>query len=59
MLIYNRWGEVIFESKDKRFGWDGQMSSGKATPGVYVYMFIIKDLYGKEHQYLGSVALVR
>jgi len=59
MYIYNRWGEVIFQSKDKRFGWDGKMPTGYATPGVYVYMFIIKDLYGKEHQYLGSVALIR
>jgi gliding motility-associated-like protein len=59
MFIYNRWGEVIFQSNDKRFGWDGKMSTGLASPGVYVYMFIIKDLYGKEHQYLGSVALIR
>jgi len=26
LLIFNRWGEIIFESHDARIGWDGTYS---------------------------------
>ena len=37
MSVYNRWGELVFESSDISLGWDG-MHEGKACPmGTYVY----------------------
>ncbi len=38
MLIYNRWGQLIFESKDYTTGWDGQVNGKPAPPGVYIYV---------------------
>jgi gliding motility-associated-like protein len=38
MLIYNRWGQLIFESKDYTTGWDGQVKNKYAPPGVYIYV---------------------
>lgn len=35
--IFNRWGELIFESKDIRNGWDGTQNGDPLNPGVYVY----------------------
>lgn len=60
MQIFNRWGQMIFETeaKDGR-GWDG-MFNGKPQPdGVYLYL-ISADFNGsrKEH-YNGNVTLIR
>lgn len=42
MLIYNRWGEVIFESNDATVGWDGTYG-GKVVPqGTYTWKIEFK-----------------
>jgi len=44
MLIYNRWGEVIFESQNPDFGWDGSYTE-KGNPcqiGTYTYIVTVK-----------------
>jgi gliding motility-associated-like protein len=37
ILIFDRWGEVIFESSDPDFGWDGTYKGAVVQDGVYVY----------------------
>lgn len=39
LVIYNRWGQVIFESKEQSKGWDGKFESIDQEIGVYVYRF--------------------
>jgi gliding motility-associated-like protein len=61
MYIYTRWGEEIFETHDLYRGWDGTVK-GKETvakPDVYVYLVIIRDVFGHEHQFVGNVTVVR
>lgn len=41
--IYNRWGEVIFESKDSSAGWDGTYNGKPVQDGTYVWKMSIKD----------------
>jgi len=38
-IVYNRWGEQVFESSDPSIGWDGTFRGKQANPGVYVYYF--------------------
>ena len=38
MLIYNRWGELVFQSNDPNKGWDGKFKGVNAQAGVYVYV---------------------
>lgn len=58
--IFNRWGELIFESSDILYGWDGTYQ-GQASPvGIYTYKLtyrnaIEKDLIVK----YGQVTLIR
>lgn len=61
MIIFNRWGEEIFESDNLYRGWDGTVGNNKtpAQQDVYTYLIIAKELKGKEHQYKGHVTLVR
>jgi gliding motility-associated-like protein len=35
--IYNRWGELLFETEDPRALWDGHFRGKLVDPGVYVY----------------------
>lgn len=38
LQIYNRWGELLFESNQQKRNWDGTMMSGELAPsGVYIY----------------------
>jgi len=41
LSIINRWGQLVFESFEKDYGWDGTIQSNgkKATNDVYVYFF--------------------
>ena len=37
LLIYNRWGEKVFESSDYTRGWDGKSKGQSLQSGVYVW----------------------
>lgn len=60
MLIFNRWGEVLFESNDAEVGWDGTYGGEICQDGTYVWQITFKDL-GKDKRQLirGHVNLLR
>jgi gliding motility-associated-like protein len=59
LIIFNRWGEVIFESNSQENGWDGKMKNGNFAPaGVYTWVLRYSDFSGKKHRQNGSVTLV-
>jgi len=58
-VVYNRWGQKVFESNDKNHSWDGTFNGSEASVGVYVY-----HLKAVTHEYKtiikhGDVTLVR
>ena len=62
MLIFNRWGEVIFESNDAKFGWDGTYLAGKglAQDGTYTWKIEFKQTKNdKRHMKTGHVNILR
>lgn len=61
LFIFNRWGELIFESHDKNFGWDGKVkgTDTDAKLDVYVYLIRTVDHQGEAHEYIGHITLVR
>jgi gliding motility-associated-like protein len=44
MIIYNRWGEVVFETKDHSKGWDGSygVKGGDVQAGLYTWIIRYK-----------------
>ena len=59
LQIFNRWGELLFQSGDKNIGWDG-ISKGAPMPnGTYVYRANITDFMGNKIVKSGSVVLIR
>jgi trimeric autotransporter adhesin len=62
LLIYNRWGEVIFESLNPEIGWEGTFGQqGNPCPvGTYTYMITVKLPSVDERQTIkGHVNLIR
>ena len=59
LAIYNRWGEKVFESKDKSIGWNGMYKDELLEPDVYGYYLRIKCVNGEEYFKKGNINLIR
>jgi gliding motility-associated-like protein len=59
MKIYNRWGELIFESNDPNTFWDGTFKGENAAAGAYAYTMNLTLINGSTMDLKGSVVLMR
>lgn len=60
MQIFDRWGNLVFESKDKTIGWDGYDKNGHLLPaGVYVYKLNLQLSNDQRTTQIGDVTLIR
>jgi gliding motility-associated-like protein len=59
MQIFNRWGELIFETLDIKQGWDGYYHGKLCQQDVYVWKAFIKFNTGKTFNKTGDVTLLR
>lgn len=58
--IYNKWGQMVFESTDKSYKWDGTDSKGKEYPSdVYVYRIVYSGYDDRSYNQQGNVTLLR
>jgi gliding motility-associated-like protein len=56
--IYNRWGQLIFETTDPTVGWDGTYNGKPHVMGSYVYRLVYQSVFGKEVLKQGTVTLI-
>ena len=61
MEIFNRWGEMLFETNDPspEKGWNGIYQGNVCTQDVYVYSLTVLGFDNKEYKYSGTVHLLR
>jgi len=59
LQIYDRWGALVFETKDKYTGWNGQFKNNDAPKGVYVYLIKLKNANNEIIEKHGTVTLIR
>jgi len=59
MKIYNRWGELIFESFHIDDGWNGAIGNYLVQPDVYIWDIIAKEHTGVAFERRGHVTVVR
>ena len=60
MTIFNRWGQIVFETaKSDGRGWDGKFNGEDQPSGVYVYMIEARFQDGVAEKYQGNVTLLR
>lgn len=57
--VYNRWGELMFETTDQNIGWDGTYKGKKLSPDAYGYYLQCKCLDGTEFKKKGNVTIIR
>jgi len=60
MEIYDRWGTLLFTSRDINKGWDGTIKGVKAEQGVYVYKVkVVGDNGTGKKEFKGHVTLLK
>ncbi|HSO88302.1 MAG TPA: PKD domain-containing protein [Draconibacterium sp.] len=60
LQIYNRWGEVIFESNSPEYKWDGTTKNNQPAPmGNYIWKADFADIQGFKHSMKGQIMLIR
>ena len=57
--IIDRWGNILFESEDKEFQWDGSYKGQKCNNGVYAYFVDVSYSNGKTEKLSGNITLIR
>ncbi len=58
MMIYNRWGQLIFETSNANQRWDGTLQGEKAAEGSYVYKITAKGPTGVRQTREGNFNLI-
>lgn len=57
--IYNRWGQVVFQTEDRRQGWDGTFKGVLQPMDVYTYTLDVVFTDGKKLRKTGDITLLR
>jgi gliding motility-associated-like protein len=61
LIVFDRWGQMVFESSSAGNGWDGTFKGSICEPGVYSYTLTYRDNSASDHtvKTTGFVTLVR
>jgi gliding motility-associated-like protein len=57
--VFDRWGEMVFESTDPNLGWDGIFRGKKLDPDVYDYYLDVTCIGGLQSITKGNVTLMK
>jgi len=57
--VFNRWGELVFESTNPADGWDGVYKGKLCEPDVYDYYLDVECIGGFKNLITGNVTIVR
>jgi len=57
--IFNRWGQLVFETSDPEEGWDGLVDGKSQISGTYVYRLFYKSIYEIDVDQKGTVLLIK
>jgi gliding motility-associated-like protein len=57
--LYNRGGQLIFETSDLSNGWDGTFKGYPLAPDVFGYMLQVRCLNGSDYFRKGNITLIR
>jgi gliding motility-associated-like protein len=58
-MIFNRWGEKVFETSDQKLGWDGTFNGELMNTAVFVYRLEGTTFDGNNYSSKGNITLIR
>ncbi|HEV3324446.1 MAG TPA: gliding motility-associated C-terminal domain-containing protein [Puia sp.] len=58
-VVYNRWGQRVFQTADPAIGWDGTLNGQSQSTGAFVWMAAGVDYKGTLIQRKGTTILIR
>lgn len=59
LMVYNRWGQKMFETTDIHTGWDGTQNGAALPIGSYIWMLQLTTAQGAAIQQNGTVTIIR
>ncbi len=59
LRVFNKWGELMFETTNPEKGWDGKVNGDLVPDGVYVYVMKYKNTAGASFEKRGALTLVK
>ncbi len=57
--VFNRWGQIVFETKTPNEGWDGVFKGSKQGPDVFTWTLEATGTDGRTHSKRGTTVLLR
>ena len=57
--IFDRWGNLVFETYDPTEGWDGTYKEKACDPGVFVYYFEALCIDNQKYFEKGNITLIK
>lgn len=59
LRVYDRWGELVFESNSKSNGWNGTYNNKAVDPGVFVYYLEVVCYDNQQYFKKGNITVIR
>lgn len=59
LRIFDRWGELVFETTDQNYGWDGTYKGKKLDPDVFDYYLEVDCIGGSRNIVKGNITLMK
>jgi gliding motility-associated-like protein len=61
LIMFDRWGNLMFETHTWGEGWDGRANGGTGIAQIdtYVWKVVLKDFRGNKHQYIGHCNIIK
>ena len=60
LKVFNRWGQLVFESRNPAVGWDGSYGNRQQETGTYIWELNYEDnLTGKNMRKTGTITLIQ
>jgi gliding motility-associated-like protein len=59
--VYDRWGELVYDTNDPNAPWDGRAKSSKkiVQQDVYTWFIYVSEISGRKHQFIGHVTVIK
>ncbi|MCX8019339.1 MAG: gliding motility-associated C-terminal domain-containing protein [Chitinophagaceae bacterium] len=57
--VFNRWGQLLYDSQSPEARWDGTWNGAPQNPGIYTWIFEAIGLDNRRHFRKGTVMLIR